>query len=237
VRRGADRAVDRAVDEPLDALGAVAPGVRDRRTSARSRRSCSSSRRSRSHRLSRSSTTTPTVRVRRAGSEGAPAGRSAGTNRPGPARSYPVEDWDALFAVNVRATFPRLPRRWRRAAGARCGRIGRQPLLADGHRSATRPRGVLCDEARGRGADKGARRRVGAARRACQSGRADVRQDPAHAADVREPEFHAEVQRRLPTRELATVEQVADAVRYLACDASGSVTGSILRVDGGWTAW
>ena len=29
----------------------------------------------------------------------------AGTNRPGPARDYPVTDWDDLFAVNVRATF------------------------------------------------------------------------------------------------------------------------------------
>ena len=47
----------------------------------------------------------------------------------------------------------------------------------------------------------------------------------------------AEVRRRLPTGELATVEQVADAVRYLACDASGSVTGTVLWVDGGWTAW
>ena len=49
--------------------------------------------------------------------------------------------------------------------------------------------------------------------------------------------FRAEVERRLPTRELATIEQVADAVRYLACPASGSVTGTVLRVDGGWTAW
>ena len=30
---------------------------------------------------------------------------AAGTNRPGPARDYPVEDWDLLFDVNVRATF------------------------------------------------------------------------------------------------------------------------------------
>ena len=30
---------------------------------------------------------------------------SAGTNRTGPARSYATADWDALFDVNVRATF------------------------------------------------------------------------------------------------------------------------------------
>src|SRR3954469_24428959 len=30
---------------------------------------------------------------------------AAGTNRPGPARDYPTADWDALFALNVRATF------------------------------------------------------------------------------------------------------------------------------------
>ncbi len=30
---------------------------------------------------------------------------AAGTNRPGPARDYPVADWDFLFDVNVRATF------------------------------------------------------------------------------------------------------------------------------------
>src|SRR4051794_5991240 len=30
---------------------------------------------------------------------------AAGTNRPGPARGYPLEDWEALFAVNVRGTF------------------------------------------------------------------------------------------------------------------------------------
>ena len=52
-----------------------------------------------------------------------------------------------------------------------------------------------------------------------------------------DPAFRAEVLRRIPTGTLATIEQVADAVRYLACDASGSVTGASLKVDGGWTAW
>jgi putative cofactor-binding repeat protein len=53
-----------------------------------------------------------------------------------------------------------------------------------------------------------------------------------------DPEFRAEVlERRLPTGRLATIEDVAHAARYLACDASASVTGHVLRVDGGWTAW
>ena len=53
-----------------------------------------------------------------------------------------------------------------------------------------------------------------------------------------DPEFRGEVlERRLPTGELAQIEDVARAVRYLACDASHSVTGHILKVDGGWTAW
>jgi 3-oxoacyl-[acyl-carrier protein] reductase len=42
---------------------------------------------------------------------------SAGTNRPGPARSYSAADWDALFAVNVRATFLGAAR-----SGTRCSR-------------------------------------------------------------------------------------------------------------------
>ena len=37
-------------------------------------------------------------------------------------------------------------------------------------------------------------------------------------------------------RRLATVEDAARAVRHLAADAAASVTGHILRVDGGSTA-
>jgi NAD(P)-dependent dehydrogenase (short-subunit alcohol dehydrogenase family) len=53
-----------------------------------------------------------------------------------------------------------------------------------------------------------------------------------------DPAFREEVvERRLPTGRLAELDDVARAVRYLACDASSNVTGHILRVDGGWTAW
>ena len=163
---------------------------------------------------------------------------AAGTNRTGPARDYAIADWDALFDVNVRATFlvsqafgddlltPRRPR------------VDRQPLLADGHRRLPRPRRLLLDEARGRGHDEGARRSSG--RRRASGSTPSRRPSSSRRSRSRcstTPSSPPRSARRLPTGELATIEQVADAVRYLACDASGSVTGTILRVDGGWTAW
>jgi len=39
-----------------------------------------------------------------------------------------------------------------------------------------------------------------------------------------------------PTRKLVTVEQVAELVLFLCSEQASSITGSILPVDGGWTA-
>jgi NAD(P)-dependent dehydrogenase (short-subunit alcohol dehydrogenase family) len=43
--------------------------------------------------------------------------------------------------------------------------------------------------------------------------------------------------RPLPLRRGGTVEEVAQAVVFLASPAASLVTGSSLLVDGGWTAW
>ena len=40
----------------------------------------------------------------------------------------------------------------------------------------------------------------------------------------------------IPMKRLGTADEVAAAVLYLASPASGIVTGTSLRVDGGWTA-
>jgi NAD(P)-dependent dehydrogenase (short-subunit alcohol dehydrogenase family) len=51
-----------------------------------------------------------------------------------------------------------------------------------------------------------------------------------------DPEFHKDVMSKLPMRKLGQVEDVANAVLFLASPASGMVTGDSLKVDGGWTA-
>jgi NAD(P)-dependent dehydrogenase (short-subunit alcohol dehydrogenase family) len=51
-----------------------------------------------------------------------------------------------------------------------------------------------------------------------------------------DPVFRADVLARIPLGRVGTVEDVAGAVLYLASDASSLVTGSALKVDGGWTA-
>lgn len=161
----------------------------------------------------------------------------AGTNRPGPSRSYPTADWDALFDVNVRATFLvcRAVGDALLARGApgsivnmssqmgSVGYPGRTAYCATKHavEGLTKALGVEW-------APHGIRVNAVAP---------TFVDTPMTRPMLADPEFGAEVRRRLPTGETATVQQVADAVRYLACDASGSVTASTLRVDGGWTAW
>jgi NAD(P)-dependent dehydrogenase (short-subunit alcohol dehydrogenase family) len=162
---------------------------------------------------------------------------SAGTNRVGPARDYPTADWDALFAVNVRATF--LTCRAfgddlleRGVAGSvinlssqmgSVGFPGRVAYCATKHAVEGMSKALAVEWA-----PHGIRVNTVAP---------TFVETPLTQSMFADPRFAAEVTRRIPSGEPATVEQVADAVRYLACDAAGSVTGSTLRVDGGWTAW
>jgi NAD(P)-dependent dehydrogenase (short-subunit alcohol dehydrogenase family) len=163
---------------------------------------------------------------------------AAGTNRPGPARDYPLSDWDLLFALNVRATFL-------------CCRAFGDALLTRGV-----PASIVTMSSQmgsvgypGRVAYCATKHAVDGMTRALavEWAREGIRvnavaptfvETPLTKQWLEDPAFRAELlERRLPTGALAQIADVARATRYLACDASSSVTGHILKVDGGWTAW
>jgi NAD(P)-dependent dehydrogenase (short-subunit alcohol dehydrogenase family) len=56
------------------------------------------------------------------------------------------------------------------------------------------------------------------------------------AATFADPEKRAWIDSKIKLDRVGTVQDVMGAVVYLACDASSLVTGSSLKVDGGWTA-
>ncbi len=163
---------------------------------------------------------------------------AAGTNHPGPARDYPTAEWDRLFDINVRATFLAC-----RGFGDRllaAGRPGSIVTLSSQMGSVGYP---------GRVAYCATKHAVDGMTRALavEWAREGIRVNavaptfvltPLTRGYFEDPAFREEVlERRLPTGRLAELDDVARAVRYLACDASRNVTGHILKVDGGWTAW
>ena len=58
---------------------------------------------------------------------------------------------------------------------------------------------------------------------------------PGTAKSLDDPEFLKTVLDRIPVKKVASIDDVAGAVIYLASPATGMVTGTLLLVDGGWT--
>jgi NAD(P)-dependent dehydrogenase (short-subunit alcohol dehydrogenase family) len=162
---------------------------------------------------------------------------AAGVNRTGPAESYPVEDWDLLMDVNVRGTF------------LACRAFGRRLRERDGGGRIVNVSSQMGSVGYpGRAAYCASKHAVNGLTKALAVEWAPhgitvnavaptfVR-TPLTEPMLADPEFAADVRRRLQGGEVGEVEDVTGAIAYLASDRARLVTGHILAVDGGWTAW
>jgi NAD(P)-dependent dehydrogenase (short-subunit alcohol dehydrogenase family) len=162
---------------------------------------------------------------------------AAGLNRTGPTAGYRIEDFDLLMGVNVRGTF------------LACRAFGRRLLERGGSgRIVTVSSQMGTVGYPGRAAYCATKHAVNGLTKALAVEWAPhgiavnavaptfVRTAMTEAA-LDDPEFAAEVAARLPGGEVGDVSDVAAAIAYLASDRARLVTGHVLAVDGGWTAW
>ena len=160
---------------------------------------------------------------------------NAGTNHPQPFLEVTDEVLDAMLDLNVRAAF-----RVARSAARVMMRRGSGSIVnmssQMGHVGSPR-RTVYCMTKHG---IEGLTRAM-----AVELGPHGIRvntvsptfiETPLTKPFLEDPKFAEFVMSMIAMKRLGTVDDVAAAVLYLASPASGIVTGTSLRVDGGWTA-
>lgn len=161
---------------------------------------------------------------------------NAGTNKPQPVAEVDMAVFDAMLALNVRSVF-----RASQAAVRVMLRSQRRGAIVNlssqmGHVGAEN-RSVYCAT---KHAVEGMTKAM-AVELAPQGIRVNAVaptfiETPMVRPMLDDPAFEDYVLRRIPLGRVGQVEDVANAVLYLASDASGLVTGHSLLVDGGWTA-
>ena len=160
---------------------------------------------------------------------------AAGANLPEPLLEVSDEHLDALLDLNVRAVFVTVQAAARRMVAAGGGSI---VLISSqmGHVGAPR-RTVYCTTKHAvEGLTKAAAVELAPHGVRVNSVAPTFVHTPMTARFLADESFRAEVEGQIPLGRIGRVDDVTGAVLYLASDASTLVTGTSLRVDGGWTA-
>ena len=160
---------------------------------------------------------------------------NAGTNQPQPFLEVTDEALDAMLDLNVRAAF-----RVARSAARVMMKHGSGSIVnmssQMGHVGSPR-RTVYCMTKHGiEGLTKAMAVELGPHGIRVNSVSPTFVETPLTRPFLDDPSFTEFVMGMIAMKRFGTVDEVAAAVLYLASPASGIVTGTSLRVDGGWTA-
>jgi NAD(P)-dependent dehydrogenase (short-subunit alcohol dehydrogenase family) len=161
---------------------------------------------------------------------------NAGTNRPAAFVDVTVVDFDAIFALNVRAAFFMAQAVARRLVEA--GRAGSIINISSqmGHVGGAR-RTVYCASKHAmEGFTKAMAIELGPHRVRVNTLCPTFVETPLTRPFFADEEFRADVLRKIKLGRLGQVEDLTGAIVFLASDASALMTGTSLVIDGGWTA-
>lgn len=162
---------------------------------------------------------------------------AAGVNRPGPTSELALEDWDLVLDTNLRGTFLVC-----KAMGTHLldrGRGGRIVAMSSQMGEVGYPgRAAYCASKHAvNGLVKALAVEWAADEITVNAVAPTFIRTPLTEPMLADEEFRSEVLRRIPASRIGEVEDVIGAVTFLASDAAAMVTGHVLAVDGGWTAW
>jgi NAD(P)-dependent dehydrogenase (short-subunit alcohol dehydrogenase family) len=162
---------------------------------------------------------------------------AAGLNRPAPTLEQPAEDFDLVIDTNLRGTY--LTCRAFAAAAVAGGRGARIVAISSQMGEVGYP---------GRAAYCASKHAVNGLVRALAVEWASLGiavnavaptfvETPLTRPMLEDEEFRADVLRRLPIGRIGVPADVVGAVVFLVSPQASLVTGHVLAVDGGWTAW